>query len=302
MVQVLVATAGGCRVFEESGSSTTELEGRAVICLAPDADGGALALLDGHQIWRRTRGGDWSLALVSGIGLASILSLDGWIFGGGMSEGALIRGTPGGEPERMVGFDDTPGRSSWFPQGPPVHVRSLAVSCDSRVLMAAVHVGGIPRSEDGGVTWKPSLPIEQDVHEVRTHPTDSSFAAAASGLGLCVSRDAGLTWEVIVEGLDLKDSLAVAVLQDEVLFSIQESPFASASQLWRWRLAGACEQVRDGLPEWLSGKLDTGHVAAAHGRAALVDGGGNVWLSSRGSRGWTCLATGLTHAFGILLI
>ena len=40
------------------------------------------------------------------------------------------------------------------------------------LVLAAVHVGGIPRSTDGGETWAPTVPIEYDVHEVRIAPAD----------------------------------------------------------------------------------------------------------------------------------
>jgi hypothetical protein len=92
------------------------------------------------------------------------------------------------------------------------------------------------------------------------------------------------------------------VLDDEALFSIQDGPFAKRSQVWRWRIGSArVEQVRDGLPEWLDGKVDTAHIAASCGQAAIVDGGGNLWLSRAGSRGWERIAAGLPYCYGLLM-
>ena len=113
------------------------------------------------------------------------------------------------------------------------------------------------------------------------------IVAAAAAVGLLLSNDDGRSWNVIADGLELTDSLAVAVLPDEVLFSIQDGPFAERSQIWRWQVNGQrIEQVREGLPLWLKGKVDTGHIAASKGQAAVVDGGGDLWLSRVGSTGW----------------
>jgi hypothetical protein len=142
-----------------------------------------------------------------------------------------------------------------------------------------------------------------DVHEVCSHPTLPNIVAAAAAVGLCVSRDGGRNWNVLSEGLELTDSLAAAALPDEVLFSIQDGPFAKRSQVWRWRIGGGIvEQVRDGLPQWLAGKIDTAHIAASGRQAAIVDGGGNLWLSRTGSSGWERVSTDLSYAFGLLVL
>ena len=99
------------------------------------------------------------------------------------------------------------------------------------------------------------------------------------------------------------NSLSVAVLPDEVLFSIQEGPFADRSQVWRCRLNGhRLQQVRQGLPRWLKGKVDTGHLTANKRQAAVLDGGGDLWLSKAGSTGWVRVANDLQGAFGVLIL
>ena len=138
-----------------------------------------------------------------------------------------------------------------------------------------------------------------DVHEVRAHPTSPNIVAAAAAVGLCVSLDGGQTWEIVSQGLELKYSLAVAVLHDEVLFGIADGPFAKQSQIWRWKIGSeSVDQVRDGLPEWLDGKVDTGQIAASSERAVFVDGGGKLWLSEAGSKGWKCLTPDIPYPFG----
>jgi hypothetical protein len=220
-----------------------------------------------------------------------------------MDEATMLRIPGNGEPERLKNFDDVAGRSEWFAGGPPLGVRSLTSSPDGSVLLAAVHVGGIPRSEDRGETWAPTLPVMFDVHEVRANPFLPNMVAAAAAVGLCVSHDAGRNWDVLADGLEVKDSLAVAFLEKEALFSVQDGPFAKRSQIWRWPMGGReLQAVRDGLPEWLEGKVDTAQMDAGDGRAAFADGGGNLWLSKTGSCQWERIATGLPYAFGVLIV
>jgi hypothetical protein len=300
MALILVATSRGCRAFHD-GVETVELPGRLIWAIAHDAGGACIAIVDGKEIWRRSAGALWTLAATADVPLASIVSVNGKIFAGAMGEAALFSIGPDNIVQREKGFDAVPGRSEWVGNGPPLHVRSLTATAGGDAILAAVHVGGIPRSSDGGKSWAPTIPIQYDVHEVRGHPS-SPLVAAAAAVGLCVSRDAGRTWTVMADGLEAPhSSLAVAVLADEVIFSIQEGPFAAWSQIWRWS-GGPLEQVRQGLPEWLKGKVDTGHIAAGNGQAAIVDGGGDLWLSAAGSSGWRRMATDLPDALSVQIL
>jgi hypothetical protein len=302
-VVILVATNAGCRAFTNGKESEIELAGHQVSALTPEAGDTCLAVLDQREVWRRSITGAWSRIAVTDISLQSITSVEGTIFAGGMDDAVMLRISANGKVERLEGFDKVPGRSEWFAGGPPLGVRSLTATLDGAALLAAVHVGGIPRSSDGGETWTPTIPVMFDVHEVCAHPQLPNLVAAAAAAGLCVSNDGGLNWAVFSEGLEATSCLAVAVLQDEVLFSVQDGPFAKRSQVWKWRIGGKrVEQVRDGLPEWLVGKIDTGLLAAGDGRAAIVDGGGNLWLSKAGSAGWERMISDLPYAFGLAIL
>ncbi len=303
MPVVLIATHSGCRVFEESGEIATELVGREVNFLELERGDSCLAIIEGREIWRRDVGGRWSLIGKSEMPVQSLTSLDSVVFAGGLDEAVMSRVGARGEVERLKGFDETPGREEWFAGGPPLGVRSLAVTSDGAAILAGVHVGGIPRSVDGGESWIPTIPVMFDVHEVCAHPSLPGLVAAACAVGLALSHDGGVSWRVHSEGLDVPYSLAVAVLGDEVLFSVQDGPFASRSQIWRWRNgAERVEQVREGLPEWLDGKVDTGHIAAGAGRAAVVDGGVSLWISISGSTGWERIAGDLGYVFGAVMV
>ena len=300
---ILVGTSGGCLAFDRFGEQRIELPGQAVNVLVAEKDGTCLAVINGREIWRRDSLGRWSVLAATEIPLQSLAVRKGIIFAGASDEAAVLRIREDGRAERVEGFDRVQGREEWFAGGPPLGVRFLTTNADDSVLLAAVHVGGIPRSVDGGETWTPTIPIMFDVHQVCSHPSIKDLVAAATAVGLCVSQDGGQNWSVMAKGLDITNSLAVAILDEDVLFSIQDGPFAKRSQIWRWQLGDdRVEQLQHGLPLWLTGKVDTAHIAAAQGRAAILDGGGHLWLSESGSRDWHCIGSGLPFAFCIAMV
>jgi len=303
MSLLFAATKYGCRVIADAGTDELELENHPVYALAADADG-VLAIVDEREVWRRNQGAQWSRFAVAPAPLESLTIADGAVYCGAMEGADLYRITPAGNVERVESFDEVPGREEWHAGGPPLSVRSLTSTADGGALMAAVHVGGIARSSDRGSSWAATIPIEFDVHEVCAHAA-LPVVAAATAVGLCVSHDNGENWRLIADGLDPAYALAVAVLEHEVVFSVQDGPFPERSQLWRWNIAideTRPEQVREGLPRFLEGKVDTAHLAARNGRAALIDGGGNLWAARDGSRDWRHVADDLQHAYGALLV
>ena len=75
-------------------------------------------------------------------------------------------------------------------------------SADDETLYVNVHVGGIVRSTDGGMTWTDTLDIHSDVHQVITDPDRPRHAYAATARGFAVTTDGADTWGFIDEGLD----------------------------------------------------------------------------------------------------
>lgn len=289
--------------FTEGGAGARELPGRQVGPLAPEPGGTCLGVVDGHAVWRRSVAGAWSPVASIGIPIQSIATVDGTVLVGGSEEAVVLRLSAAGAVERLEGFDRVPGRHQWFAGGPPLGVRSLTAAMHGTALLAAVHVGGMPRSVDGGASWVPTVPVLYDVHEARAHPDRPHLVAAAAAVGLCVSTDGGVGWTVLSDGLEGMTALAVAVLRDEVLFSVQDGPFAAQSQVWRWRIGGAhIGQVFDGLPSWFDGKVDTGWIAGGRGRAAIFDGGGNLWRSAAGSVSWRRIAQHVPNALGLVIL
>jgi photosystem II stability/assembly factor-like uncharacterized protein len=199
-------------------------------------------------------------------------------------------------------FDHIANRDQWHAVGPALNVRSMTATCDEQVLLANVHVGGIQRSTDAGETWEPTIEVDDDVHEVRAHPTDPSVVMAAAAVGLCVSTDAGRTWTVETDGLPTTYARAVNFSGDDVVISISDGPRAKQSAIYRRPVAGGTlVRVDDGLGDRLVGNVDTRCLATGRGRAALADGDGTLWMSADGIRDWSVVVDGLPFVSGVAI-
>ena len=206
----------------------------------------------------------------------------------GTTDGRLLR-IGSGAVEPVIGFDEVAGREDWHavPSGVP-YVRSLTATADSSAVLANVHVGGIPRSTDGGKTWAPTIDPEVDVHEVRGHPTDAALVVAAAGYGFHWSDDGGVTWTMLNDGLHATYARAVAFTSDAALVTVSEGPFAREGAVYRWALGTEepLEQCIDGLHEPLAGNIDTGSLDASGEDVVLVDAGGAVFASGDDGLSW----------------
>jgi hypothetical protein len=203
----------------------------------------------------------------------------------------------------VPGFDDAPGRDEWHPVGVSLHIRSMTSTADDGAFLANVHVGGILRSTDGGDTWAPTIRVDDDVHEVRAHPTDPSVVVAAASVGLCTSADGGATWATETDGLTDTYARAVAFTDDAVLVSVSDGPFTERSAVFaRPATGGALAPVAGGLPpDGLARNVDTACLATGRGQAALADGAGDVWASAQGVSVWNRLAESLGHVHAVAI-
>jgi hypothetical protein len=299
---VLVATADGYHILSSSGEHRTALEGHRVEALSPGPQGTWIAVVDEHEIWQHGADGTWSALASTDHQLASLVTVSGVVFAGTTGP-HLLKLDRDGVLASLPGFESAPGRDEWYPVGSPLKVRSLTATADG-ALLANIHVGGIARSGDGGASWQPTIEVDADVHEVRAHPTNSGVVMAAAAVGLCVSRDGGRNWEVIVDGLHATYARAVAFDGDDVFVSVSDGPFAQQSAIYRRRAGDGSpglERVGDGLPEWLTGNVDTRCIGAGSGKVALADGSGDVWLRA-GDAGWNRAVSGLPDVTAVVVV
>jgi hypothetical protein len=288
-----------------------ELAGQPVSALAPDRHGGALAIVSGHSLCRRTSAGEWTTIATSEFQLACCAPAGDLIYVG-TDDARVLRVSVTGDVEQLDGFDAVPGRDTWYAGsavvdgqrvGPPLGIRSIAATADRKVLLANVHVGGIPRSTDGGATWEPTIDVDADVHEVCAHPTDPEVVIAAAAVGLCISRDGGATWTVEQDGLEAAYCSAVAFVGDDLLVAASTGHFATQGAVYRRRIvAPPLVAVGGGLPGWIDGIADTRCIATLGSVAAVADQGGNVYVSTDGGRTWLRRADGLPPPSSVVVV
>lgn len=309
---ILVSTWGDGLFAVTGDGRTQEIANQPVRGLAPDGLGGALAIVGRHSLWRRASSGAWTTVATSEFELSCCMSVRDTIYAG-TDDARMLRLTPAGSIlEPIAGFDRVPGRDAWFAGsaivngqrlGPPLGIRSVAANSNGSVLFANVHVGGIPRSTDGGRTWQPTLDINSDVHEVRAHPADPDLVVAASAIGLCISRDAGATWTIEHAGLHASHCYAVAFSGDDVIFSASADFFSAEGRIYRRPIKpdGSIAAVEGGMPAWIHGSADTGCIAANGSSVAVADRAGNLYSSDDFGRAWSCRSTGLPVPSGVFL-
>jgi len=278
-----------------------DFAGHAVRGLTRDGRGGALAIIDNRTLVRRSANAEWRTVFASSTDLSCCIEVGETIYAG-TEDAHVLRIDAEGRCEPLTGFDAVAGRHSWYAGaamvngkliGPPLGVRSMTVTCDGTALLVNVHVGGIPRSIDGGRSWHPTIDIEVDVHDVYAHATRPDLVIAASAAGLCVSRDAGATWTVEHEGLDASYCSAVAFAGNDILVASSAEHFAPQGALYR-RAIGEAGPLRriEGLPRWITGICDTDCMDVNGSAVALADRAGNVYVSEDLGRTWECRATG----------
>ena len=288
-----------------------ELAHQSVRALAPDGYGGALAIVNGRLLRRRAPDGVWSTIATTEFDLACCVAVGDVIYVG-TDDARVLRVDAEGAPEQLRGFDAVAGRETWYAGsavingqrvGPPLGIRSITATPDGAVLLANVHVGGIPRSTDGGATWQPTIDVDSDVHEVRAHPNRPGVVMAAAAIGLCTSRDGGLTWDVEREGLHASYCSAVAFAGDDVLVSASLDHFAAQGAIYRRRVDGhgPLVAIAGGLPKWIDGIADTGCIATYGSAVAIADRNGNLYLSGDTGRSWSRQAYALPPPSSVLI-
>jgi hypothetical protein len=288
-----------------------ELPGQSVRGLASDGRRGALAIVCNASLCRRSADGRWSTIAEGAVELACCVAVGTTIYVG-TADAQVLRVREDGDFEPLPAFEEVPGRDKWYAGaaviqgrlvGPPLGVRSITATCDHAALLANVHVGGIPRSHDGGATWQPTIDIDCDVHQVCAHPTRPNVVAAAAGVGLCISRDGGLRWAIEQQGLHAPYCSAVAFTGTDVLVAASVDHFASQGAVYRRSLDGGGPMlpVGGGLPRWIDGIADTSNVGATGSAVAVADRSGNLYLSEDAARTWTRVAEHLVAPSSVLV-
>ena len=295
---LLVGTSDGVVPFTDGVAGSTELPGRQVFHLARARDSW-WAVADDHTVVERDRDGTWRDVATAEVELTCVLPRPRGATCG-TRDGRLLR-LHEGRWAPIEAFDAVEGRETWHAVGSAEpYVRSLTATADDGALLANVHVGGIPRSGNGGASWKPTIDPDADVHQVRAHPDDPRLVLAPAAVGLAVSRDAGMSWEVVTDGLHATYLRAVAFTSGRALVSASDGPFTSQGALYAFDTTNGAglDRVTDGLPEWLAGNVDTNNLDA-HGVACAFADSESIYTSDDAGRSWSQVASDLGSVRGV---
>lgn len=270
--------AGLVELTPDDAWATVAFAGRSVDALESGRTGW-WAIVDAAEVWHLDGEGEWQChAVGTGASLTCLAETPAGLLVG-TAEAHLVRAI-GGQLERIHAFDHAEGRDRWYtPWGGPADTRSLSMDADG-TLFVNVHVGGILRSTDDGGSWRPTIDIHVDVHQVLAGAAPGLVLAACAE-GVAVSDDAGISWRIDDEDLHATYSRAVAATTTTAVISASTGPGGAHSALYRRPLAagGGFERCRAGLPEWFDGNIDTGCLAADAGTFAAGTGGGDVFVS-----------------------
>jgi hypothetical protein len=287
-----------------------EIAKQSVRSLVSDGHGGVLAVIGGHSLCRRSSNGEWTVIAKSEFPLSCCVPVGNSVFVG-TDDAQILRVDLEGAQKRLAAFDAVAGRDRWYAGsaivdgkrvGPPLGIRSMTATCDGAVLLANVHVGGIPRSTDAGLTWHPTIDIETDVHQVCAHPTRPDIVIAAAAVGLCVSRDAGATWTIEQRGLHAHHCSAVAFRSNDIFVSAATDPFTKQGAVYR-RPIDSNDSLQpvggEGMPQWTEGSPDTNCIAAKDSTVALIDRSGRLYVSHDDGDSWSSSSDGLSSSSGL---
>ncbi len=296
LIKILASTWNNGVFALDDGGLTHEFPNRTVRGLSDDREGGALASVDGNSLFRRDARGDWNLLARCEHTISATFAVNREIFVGTDDARVLVLDKHR-QLKQIDCFDSIDGRDSWLAGtaiidgkevGPPLGVRSLH-GAPNGLLFANVHVGGIPRSVDGGATWAPTIDVNLDAHEVCVDPNNANLVVAATAAGLCMSHDGGNSWSVHTKGLHAPYCSAVTIAGQNVFVAASESHFSSQGAVYRRTTEPGVEMMKKvevGLPNWLGGIVDTSCIASTSDKMALISASGSVYVSNDAGQIW----------------
>lgn len=100
----------------------------------------------------------------------------------------------------MDSVEQVPSRSRWKFFHPPFyggHIHGIAFHPKRKGgVLAGVEQGALLYSFDSGESWHDAL-VGYDLHRIAHNPHDAEHVLAGAGEGLLLSRDGGVTWDMV---------------------------------------------------------------------------------------------------------
>ena len=272
-----IATADG---IVGPGGGVDALKGRLVGSIAVGRTG-LWALVDKRELHHIDGSGSRHVATIHD-GSAVVVHAHGEAVYVGGDQGELWRLEDGGL-QAVQSFNNAPSRNEWYtPWGGPPSVFSMAHHDDD--LYVSVHVGGVIASNDNGNTWRSTIDLHDDVHQVIVGPTNGAIYAATGMKGLAESRDRGRSWRYHTAGLHGTYLLAAAVTSGGVLVGASSGPGSGDGAVYIFD--GHRFNPVEGLPGRMDGAVGPRQIVADGDHAALADPDGSVHVSGNGGQTW----------------
>lgn len=285
------------RLTPQGNTGTAEvcLREHGVRCLAGDPHHPEILYAGsrGSGVWKSDDcGGHWRrLAFPEpDVFSLAVSAADGAVYAGTEPSRLYVSRDGGASWRELAALQEIPSRPTWrYPPRPSTsHVRWVAPSPhDPLLLLVGIELGGVMRSDDGGVSWSDHRPgAQKDVHTLAWHPAVAGRAYQAGGGGAAWSRDAGRTWTAADDGRDRHYTWALAVdPQDPDCWYISACPGPrqahgsgnAHASIYRWRGGGPWQPLGGGLPQPLE---SFPYVLASRERALFAGlGDGRIYYS-----------------------
>ncbi len=321
--QMLVGTADGIYSLERADArkwriAWAALQGHHISSIDMDSDSGALfagvyrggvfASEDNGKTWQsRGRG----LGSENVFSLTFVRSASGKKVYAGTEPAHLFESTDMGVTWiELRSLRDAPSLPGWtFPAPPHVaHVKFIAVDPrDTAVIYAAVEVGGLLKSCDGGATWEELQGFYEDVHRIVICRSASNSIYITTGDGLYHTGDGGRSWKRMTDlslPIAYPDAMVVVPGQENLLFmagargapGTWRKTYRADSRIGRSRDGGKTwEFSSDGLPTPMSGNVEAMSLASWQDSFELFAGttNGDVYCSDNEGTSWSRIVAGL---------
>jgi len=324
MTQLLVGTETGLFVLDDGSGSWIEtahlLDGIEVKTIVPEPAGTVLVTSRDAGLLRV----DVERAAVTPLGAGTlpkavrtvaVSPADPAVLYAGTEPAAIFCSRDGGltwtEDAGVARLRDT--RKWQYPGSRKPHIRHIAIDRnDPQRIYAAVQIGGVLRTEDGGAHWEDiTAGIDPDVHTIMQHPSDPDVVFAVCGGGgeyphptpehrekppyphgrpLYKSTDRGKTWTSMSDALAESYGIPIAALGTDrpVLLAgvargtppkwARRPEKAFAALIVSEDEGATWLPVSDGLPAPFAGMLEAIEVDPQRQRVYVGTGGdGSEW-------------------------
>lgn len=275
------------------GAEAAAVDAQAARLYVGTADNGLFRSSDGGHSWQ---------ALAFPHERASALAVQDGVLYAGTGPSSFWRSPDGGESwQEMEAMLALPSADMWsFPPQPHTH-HVRWIEADPNVagkLYVAIEAGALLRTPDGGETWQDRTSDgPYDTHTLATHAGSEGRVYSAAGDGYYESQDGGASWQRLMDGLQHRYLVGVAVDAGDaeaVLVSAAHGPRLSYSarnaEAFVYRKAGGSfEQAMAGLPPaqgTVASRLAAHPHRAGHFYAANNHG---LFHSQDAGRSWQAL-------------